>query len=420
MASIVLTCWGSHGDIDPYLGLGLELKRRGHRVTLVTLDFYRELVAANGLGFSPLRPAIDPTDTALIRRILDPNTGTEFLLREVMYPAIEAIYEDLYQATASADLLISHPLSFAAPIVAEVRRLRWTSTVLAPLSFFSAEDLPVFPNAPWLKSLERLGPWPARVLVAVAKRATMRWQKPVANLRQRLGLPPGGNAIFEGQHSPELVLALFSRVLAAPMRDWPDNVVVTGNVFHDAPHGTELPAALDRFLAGGPAPIVFTLGTSVVLIADRFWAESIDAVKRLDARAVFLAGPEESVVLNRGLPPTMLAVDRAPHSLLFPRASAVVQQCGIGTLAQSLRSGRPMLAVPYAHDQPDNAWRAERLGMTKTIYPRRYRGATVAGALHDLVSNPGYARAAARVASTVRSESGAVAACDAIERTFSL
>jgi UDP:flavonoid glycosyltransferase YjiC (YdhE family) len=420
MASIVLTCWGSHGDLDPYLGLGLELKRRGHRVTLVTLDFYRELVVSSGLGFSPLRPAVDPTDTALIRRILDRNTGTEFLLREVMYPAIEAIYEDLHQGTGGADLLISHPLSFAAPIVAEIRKLRWASTVLAPLSFFSADDPPVFPNAPWLKSLDRLGRWPARALVALAKRATMRWQRPVADLRQRLGLSPGGNPIFEGQHSPHLVLALFSRVLAAPRRDWPENVVVTGNVFHDAPHGNQLPASLDRFLADGPPPIVFTLGTSVVLIADRFWAESMDAVKRLDARAVFLAGPEESVTLNRLLPPTMIAVDRAPHSLLFPRASAVVQQCGIGTLAQSLRSGRPMLAVPYAHDQPDNAWRAAQLGITKTIYPRRYRGATVAGALRELLSNPSYADAAARVASEVRSESGAIGACDAIERTFSL
>jgi UDP:flavonoid glycosyltransferase YjiC (YdhE family) len=98
----------------------------------------------------------------------------------------------------------------------------------------------------------------------------------------------------------------------------------------------------------------------------------------------------------------------------------VVQQCGIGTLAQSLRSGRPMLAVPYSHDQPDNAWRAQHLGMARTIYPGRYRAARVASMLSDLLHTPRYTHAAERVAREVRAESGVEVACDAIEATFRL
>jgi UDP:flavonoid glycosyltransferase YjiC (YdhE family) len=30
-----------------------------------------------------------------------------------------------------------------------------------------------------------------------------------------------------------------------------------------------------------------------------------------------------------------------------------VHQGGIGTTAQALRAGRPMLIVPFSHDQPD-------------------------------------------------------------------
>ncbi len=115
-----------------------------------------------------------------------------------------------------------------------------------------------------------------------------------------------------------------------------------------------------------------------------------------------------------------MAVERAPHSLLFPRASIVVQQCGVGTLAQSLRSGRPMLAVPYSHDQPDNAWRARKLGMSRTIYPARYRAWRVASALRKLLQDQRYASAASRVAADVRAENGVSAACDAVERTFGL
>ena len=286
-------------------------------------------------------------------------TGTEFLLRDIVFPGVEEMFEDLSAAAGGADLLVSHPLTIAAPLVAESRKLNWASVVLAPLSFFSPHDFPVFPPAPWLKSLERLGTWPGHMLVRLSKGMTKRWAGPVYALRKRLGLAPGGNPMFEGQHAPDLVLALYSAVLGDAQPDWPPNVRVTGHVFHDAPHGSALSSEIESFLEVGPPPIVFTLGSSAVFVAGDFWRESIAAVQRLGTRAVLLTGRESAGARLPALPPGILAVDVAPHSLLFPRAAVVVQQCGIGTMAQSLRSGRPMLAVPYPHDQPDNAWRAQ-------------------------------------------------------------
>ena len=79
-----------------------------------------------------------------------------------------------------------------------------------------------------------------------------------------------------------------------------------------------------------------------------------------------------------------------------------------------------MLAVPYSHDQPDNAWRARHLGMARILYPSRYNGARAARELNRLLEERTYAAAAERVASGVRAEGGARTACDAIERTFGL
>ena len=62
----------------------------------------------------------------------------------------------------------------------------------------------------------------------MARRTTRAWTAPVAGLRKAHGLPPGRDPVFEGQHSPQLVLALFSRLLGQPQPDWPPNVVVTG------------------------------------------------------------------------------------------------------------------------------------------------------------------------------------------------
>ncbi|MEQ1728428.1 MAG: glycosyltransferase [Vicinamibacterales bacterium] len=426
MAHVVLTCWGSHGDIDPFIGLALELRMRGHRATLATIAYYQPLIESLGLGFRPIRPGGDPSDIALIERIMHPTRGSQYLLQEVLFPVIEAMYEDIDAAAEGADLLVSHPVTFATPIVAARRRLPWANVVLAPTSMFSAYDFPAVPPAPWVKELQRFGTWPGRLIVGVARRETAKWAEPVFRFRERLGLERGANPIFEGQHSPHRVLALYSRVLGDPQPDWPANVVVTGHVFHDAPHGTALPPALEQFLADGPAPVVFTLGSSVVMIAKEFWRQSLDAARRLGVRAVLLAGPRAAELQDQiaagaaGGSGPFLAVERAPHSLLFPHAAAVVQQCGIGTLAQSLRSGRPMLAVPYSHDQPDNAWRAKHLGMARTVHASRYSAPRAARALRTLLDEPAYTDAAGRVASIVRSEDGVRTACDAIERTFGL
>jgi rhamnosyltransferase subunit B len=424
MARIVLTCWGSHGDIDPFLGLGGGLRARGHSVALATIEYYRPLVTSSGLDFHPLRPAVDPTETHIVERIMDRRRGTEFILKRLLIPSLEAMFDDVRAAAKGADLLVSHPITFATPIVAEHQRLPWASVVLAPMSFFSAHDMPVIPPAPWVKSLERLGQWPGRFIVSLSKRVTAQWEKPIHAFRQRLGLPPGRQPVFDGQHSPRLVLAMFSKVLGAPQPDWPAHVVVTGHPFHDAPHGTSLAPELEAFLASGAAPVVFTLGSSVVLIANDFWRQSVEAAGSLGLRAVLLAGPDGSVRLRAELASRgqadILAVERAPHSLLFPRAAAVVQQCGIGTLAQSLRSGRPFLAVPHAHDQPDNAFRAARLGVARILYPQRYAAARVAKELKALLEEPAYASASERVADVVRTEQGIDTACDAIERTFAL
>jgi UDP:flavonoid glycosyltransferase YjiC (YdhE family) len=226
--------------------------------------------------------------------------------------------------------------------------------------------------------------------------------------------------MFDGQHSPQLVLALYSRLLGDPQPDWPANTVVTGHMFHDGAHGSSLDPVIERFLADGPPPVLFTLGSSAVLSPGRFWEESLAAIQRMGVRGLCLVGPGNVDAIQARAPRDVLVVERAPHSLVMPRSSVVVQQCGIGTLAQGLRSGVPLLAVPFAHDQPDNAYRAMKLGVARVLPPTRYRAARVTEELGRLTSDPAYREAAAGVACAVRAEGGVTAACDALEARFGL
>jgi UDP:flavonoid glycosyltransferase YjiC (YdhE family) len=135
-------------------------------------------------------------------------------------------------------------------------------------------------------------------------------------------------------------------------------------------------------------------------------------------RAVLLVGDDPRNRLAGPASEDVLMCAYAPYSTLFPRAAAIVHQGGIGTTAQALRAGRPTLIVPYAHDQPDNAFRVESLGVSRTLYPKQYRAAKVVGMLRTLVDDPSFARNAKTISERVQAEDGVGAACKEIERVL--
>ncbi len=415
MGRVLLACWGSYGDLFPSLAIAHALRARGHEPIVASCPYYAALVQAEGIAFRPMRPDVRPDDTALIARLMDASRGTEVILREMIVPALADSAADLEAAADGVDLIVSHPVTFAAPLVAERRGLPWLSSVLAPMSFFSAYDFPVLPNAPWAASLRRLGPWTGRALMALARRLTAPWTAPVRELRARWDLPPAGDPLYDGQFSPRGTLALFSSALGAPQRDWPVRTTLTGFPFFN--RAIPMPGPVTAFLDAGPAPIVFTLGSSAVFSPGRFYETSAAAAQAVDKRALLLVGPKPSGVPT-GLPAGVLVAEGAPHDQVFPRAAAVVHQGGVGTTGQAMRSGCPQLVVPHAHDQFDNAGRMQRLGVGRVIYASRYDTPSATAALRGLLQDGGAAARAGDVARTVAAERGAEAAVDVILATL--
>ena len=417
MASILIHAFGSYGDIHPYMGLSVELKRRGHEPVIATSSIYRQKIEAEGIGFRCIRPDLPRLDRELMRQVFDRRKGTEFIFRHILMPNLRDSYQDLAAAAGHPDVIITHPVAFAGPLLARVRGIPWLSTVLAPASFMSVCDPPAFGGLPFPEHARGLGRRFHRIVFAMVNRMTRSWLGPYRQLEAELGLPPGANPIFAGQHSAQLVLGLFSPLLAAPQPDWPSNARATGFVFFDRDQLEHPPApALERFLKSGPPPIVFTMGSAAVQAAGDFFEESARAVRRLQRRAVLLVGKDMPRPPQELLLDDIAAFDYAPFSELFPRAAAIVHQGGIGTTAQVMRSGRPALSMPLSHDQFDNAYRLKRLGMARTIGRERYHASRVAAELDRLLRDPAYPQQAAEVGSKIRAEDGVGSACDAIER----
>jgi UDP:flavonoid glycosyltransferase YjiC (YdhE family) len=96
----------------------------------------------------------------------------------------------------------------------------------------------------------------------------------------------------------------------------------------------------------------------------------------------------------------------------------VVHQGGVGTTAQCLRAAKPMLIMPYSHDQPDNARRMRRLKVARVIQRARYTPARVASTLQAILADPAYDERAKTVAGQLRQEDGVRTACDALEALY--
>lgn len=421
---IVLSTFGSFGDIHPYVAIAIELKSRGHLPVIATSEVYREKMAAAGIEFVPIRPDMPSYDqpdavTRLAEELIDPKTGSEKVL-ELFTLNLREVYEDLEAAVEGADLLLTHPLPLVGPIVAQKRKLLWVSSVLAPISLFSNYDPPVLPQMPALYHLLKLNPSISRFAFRLASYKLDKMMAAVYSLRAELGLPRGNQPLMAGQHSPRMVLALFSPAIGKPQPDWPNNTRQTGFCFYDRrdyPGVTEMDPLLSRFLDDGPSPIIFTLGSSAFWVARDFYRDSIKAAAELNQRALLLIGHERN--LPEGpLPEGVAAFEYAPFGEVLPRALAIVHPGGVGTTAQALRAGRPELILPHAHDQFDNAARVVRIGCGRSIPRPRYNAATATTELQELLGNSDYFSKAKSVGAQVQNENGAGSAADAIEEAL--
>lgn len=417
---VVLVTLGSWGDVLPYLAIALGLRERGHPVILATSACYREKVNALGVGFRSVRPDSDwIADPALMRRRSHPGLGLIRVAREWLLPALPETYEDTAAAGDGADLLVSHPLAaYAVRLVAEKKRIPWVSTMLVPVGFFSAYDGTVLPLPAALSApLSWLGPQGRSSMLGFGKRATRFLAKPWYRLRVELNLPPATDANPLGDsHSTDLNLALFSKLLADKQPDWPPQTIITGFPVSPRADGTGMPSELAGFLDSGPPPIVFTLGTAVGSDAGRFYETSLAVARSLGYRAVFVgSGVPGQLAAGSGT----IALDYVPYAEIFPPAAAIVHHGGNGTTGLAMRSGRPMLVMPRAWDQPDNAARVAQLGIARVIRRHRYKAPRVAYELRCLLGGA-YRQRALAVREQLREEDGVRAACDAIEARLAL
>jgi UDP:flavonoid glycosyltransferase YjiC (YdhE family) len=375
--SVVLATTGTLGDLHPFVSLALRLRAQGLRPIVAAMEDYRAVVEAEGIAFHAVRPGNREMEAAGLDEaaVAGAVTGDLRAGFDIMLPHLALTLSDLRSVIAGADLVICGTLSAVARIVAEAAGVPVVTIALQPMSFLSVAEPPAMREMPFLPALRRAcGPGVVRLLYAVASAQGRPSMRPVTRLRRDLGLPAVRDELLDGPRRSERIFAMYPPAFAALPVDAPPQAQSAGFAYYDGRDGTTrtLDPALTTFLDAGSPPLVFTLGSFVTYAPGNFYTASARVAQRLGRRAILLVG-QHALRDYAGLASDDIAVaGYAPHSLLFPRAAAVIQHGGMGTTAQALRAGVPQLVCPFFGDQFDNGQRLRRLGVARVLRLKRY------------------------------------------------
>lgn len=382
------------------------MREQGHSATLAGNPWWAEKVREAGVDFLPAGPRQTPdmlfSHPEVFSRKRIGLDSLVALMERGIGPALEAMAETLLEAAPGYDALVAHHFVFAAQVPAEVAGMPWASVSLAPSVVPSRYGLPAAFGCRASKTF--LGQILNQMSWSVGRRLAASVVDPWVNrMRARHGLPPQRDAMFTGV-SPVLNLQLYSRHFAAKPPDWGAGRPVCGFSFYDGPGSYDAPEELKCFLAAGAKPWLFTLGSTLVTDPREFYSMAVEAVRGTERRAVLLTGYPR----NRPpeLPPNVMAIDSAPYSWIMPRCSVVAHQGGIGTSAQAMRAGLPMLVVPRAFDQPNNGARLAELGIAQVLRADRLSARRIYQAMESLAGDARTHAAARQIASGIAEEDG--------------
>ena len=416
---ILITTFGSRGDVQPFVALGQALKTRGHDVTLSAGAGFETMIEAAGLKAAPLsvdvRAAIASPD---IRQALRTFSGKikawrnskDMLRRQVDDTAV-------IMREHEADLLVYHPKAFPAvgmaaalgmPSIPAFLQPGYVATGSFPTIFIPVGTLGRLGNRAshaLMLGLIRLGF--ATVARTARRRAgtpkTTRWPQALA------GYDPDGGTVPR--------LHAHSRHLVPKPPDWGPQDHVTGYWFSAPNPGWTPPDDLARFLASGPPPVYVGFGSMPATDADRLTAAVVGAIHRADARGILATGWGGLSSDLRATPASdrILMLEAAPHDWLFPHCAAIVHHGGAGTTHEALRWGRPSILCPVFGDQPFWARRVADLGAgPKPLPQKRLTADALANAIRQ-TRDPAMIDRAAALGHAIQAEHGAETAAGIID-----
>lgn len=409
LMNILMAPVGSYGDVHPFVGLGKELTRRGHRVTVGAMAGFRDMIAQAGLGFVETTTEVEYKETIENPDFWNPRHSLALVARKMVEPALDRQYRFVREhADSGPTVVVAAGTGLGAFNAAEQLGLPLVGVALQPAVFWSQHQSPQLPGLllpnwlpGWLKTLQ--------FRLAVRLKVDGVLLTPFNRQRAEIGLP-AKTSMFDLWSWPDRVMGMFPDWFAPPQQDWPATVRLSGFPLWDEP-GDGLADEIREYLADGEPPIVFTAG-SAMMHARSFFGAAVEACQLLGRRGILLAKFDEQIPTD--LPRGVRHFSYVPFSRLLSHCAALVHHGGVGTTSQALAAGIPQVVVPMAFDQPDNAHRLQRLGVGDWLRSGRVSGGALAQQLQTLLDSEEVSRVAQDLAGRIGGESGLSTAAEIV------
>ncbi|MFG2236426.1 glycosyltransferase [Streptomyces sp. NPDC048723] len=395
---VVLSTYGSRGDVEPLVGLAVRLRELGAEVRVCAPpdeDFAERLagvgVSMVGVGQSArtLTTAAPPPSKANL-----PQRAAALIAGQLQVIPAAAEGCDVLVATGAM------PAIAGARSVAEKLDIGYVSAIFQQLTLPSPHRPPLaYPGQPFPPEVtdnRALWDLDARSINALFREA-------LNTHRTSIGLPPVDN-VRDYAFGDRPWLA--TDPVLDPWRETPDyDIVQTGAWV--LPDDRPLPADLVAFLDAGARPVYVGFGSMAVRAGEDAARVAIEAVRASGRRVLVGRGwADLGLIDDRD---DCFAVGEVNHQQLFGRVAAVVHHGGAGTTTTAARAGAPQVVVPQLADQPYWAGRVAELGIGVAHDGPVPTAESLSAALRTALE-PETGSRAKTVAGTVRTDGAMVAA----------
>ena len=417
--NITIFAAGSRGDIQPCVALGTGLKQAGYSIRLAVPENFSSFIMSHGLDFFPLHGDV--------QEIMASDTGRNFMekgggnpiksirtMRSLISPVVKRMVNDAYNACQNADAIIClGVMAGFGKSIAESLQLPLIlvePTPLLPTRAFAAASWPV------QKDMGKALNYFSGVSML---RVVWQWYEPFINdFRNSLNLQKLTFRDFNHLFRSTPIIGAYSPEIIPHPTDWPDSVHITGYLFLNHELDWQPSAELTDFLDHGDPPVYIGFGSMSGRDPESLANLIFDVLSQTGQRGLLATG--WGGVRPENTPDNVFILDSAPHSWLFPRMSVLIHHGGAGTTAEGLRSGVPMVIVPFSFDQPFWGERIRSLGLgSAPISLKRLTSDRLIKAIQTVINEPAIKERSRTMGEIIRAENGVRNAVDRIKSYFS-
>lgn len=405
---ITIITFGTYGDVQPYIALGLGLKGAGHEVSIATNRNYETIIRARGLNFKPVE--------GNFKGILQGKNGKSWLksggnpftfmhrTSQIMCPLMHQLVTDSWNVCQDTELIICAMFGwYAAHHVAEKLKIPILGAHYAPITPTSA-----FPSTLWPTNIN-LGSLYNQLTYRISQEISWHLFRKSINKARRaiLNLPPMSfMSPFEKlrkQCNP--VLYGYSPLVIPKPPDWKEWIHVTGYWFLNRPSDWQPPSDLVDFLESGPPPVYIGFGSMTHRHPEQMTELVLKALKRTKQRGILQIG--WGALSSRDLPDDVFKLDFIPFDWLFPKMAAVVHHGGAGTTSAGIRAGIPSIIAPFFADQFFWGQRVFMLGVGPQPIPQKHMSTErLSIAIDTAIKDTGMRARAANLGQRINAEDG--------------